>query len=185
MHDCPTCKVPLHGHEETCPSCGTRQYVRRGAFIPRTQEAPGVNLVPIVLVFLAIGVALFFLAQSTWIGQLMRQGPPPEDPMAKLTYLDARKIIEDKITEGLTAVGATGKFTWKSGESEADKNADQSEELTIETSLSDPNQRKAIIDPVKEYMEKAKIPTLIMIDTKSHATWTYSVTPAASAPVEQ
>ena len=48
-------------------------------------------------------------------------------------------------------------------------------EMTIDTKLADPNQRKAVIDPIKQYMDKAKIPTLIMHDAKSRATWTYSV----------
>lgn len=172
----------MHGHEETCPSCGCRQRLRRSSLFTPTPKQPGVNLVPIILTILVLGGLLFGAAQITWVGQLMRQGPPPEDPMAKLTYLDARKIIEDKITQGLTAVGAQGKFSWKSGENPADKNVDQPLELTIETKLSDPQQRKAIIDPIKDYMEKAKIPTLTMIDAKSHATWTYNVTPATSAP---
>jgi hypothetical protein len=185
MHDCPTCGVPLHGHEEVCPSCGARQHVRRGAYhLEPVQKAPGVNMMPVIVIAVVTIGALVFFAQSNWIGELMRHGPTPEDPMEKITYAQARDIIEQKLNEGLTAVGATGKFEWKSGDAPADKAVDQQIQLNIETTLSDPNQRKAIIDPVKEDMEKAKINTLTMNDTKSHATWTYSVQPASEAPAE-
>ena len=48
--------------------------------------------------------------------------------------------------------------------------------------LKAPEERKAIIDPVKEYFEKAGITQLVVKDDKLHATWTYSVAkPAAGA----
>ncbi len=182
MHDCPTCRVPLHGWEENCPSCGTRQVVRKSfGYMPKVQEAPGVNPMPFIVVAVVLVIGLLVVSQSTWIGQLMKQGPREVDPLEKMTYLEARQIIESEIGKGLTNVGATGKFTWKSGETEIDKNTDQPLELSIETKLSDPEQRRAIIDPVKQYMEKAKIPTLVMNDTKSRATWTYTVAPPAQS----
>lgn len=183
MHDCPVCRVPLHGHEEVCPSCGTRQVVRRSfsSYGTKVPEAPGVNWMPFVITFVVIGVGLFILAQFTWVGQLLREGPRQEDPLEKMTYLEARQIIESEISKNLTAVGATGKFTWGPAETPMDKNADQPIELSIDTELQDPQQRHGIIDPIKPYMEKAKITTLTMRDAKSHATWTYQVQPAPSA----
>lgn len=179
MHDCPRCGVPLHGHEQNCPSCGERQQVRIS--VPQVPAAPGVNMVPVVIVILVFLGGLFAVAQMTWIGQMMRQGPQQVDPLAKLTFLDARNIVEQKINEGLTAVGAKGKLTWKNGENPVDKTVSQSVQLTVDTKLSDPTQRKAIIDPVKDYLEKAQITTLTMTDSKSHATWTYNVTAGAQA----
>ena len=181
MYDCPVCRVPLHGHEEVCPSCGTRQQVRR-SYGGKAPQAPGVNWMPFVITFVVIGVGLFIFAQFTWIGQLLREGPRQEDPMEKMTYLDARQLIENEMSKNLGAVGATGKFEWKSGENPVDKNADQNVELSVETELQDPNQRRNIVDPIKPYMEKAKIMTLTMKDNKSKATWTYTVQPAAAAP---
>jgi hypothetical protein len=143
---------------------------------------------PFVAVFVVVGIGIFVAAQSTWLGQLMKQGPIQEDPMEKLTFMDARNIIEQKVTEGLTAVGAKGKFAWQNADgSPSDKTSAQNVQLAIETKLKDPNSRKAIIDPIKAYMEKAKIPTLTMTDTKSHATWTYTVQPsqAAAQPAEE
>lgn len=144
-------------------------------------KEPGVNMMPVIVLGVLLLVGLFAAAQVTWIGQLMRQGPRQEDPMEKITQQDARNIIETKITEGLTAVGAKGKFEWKKGEEPADKNSPDPVNLNIDTSLQDPNMHKSIIDPIKDYMDKAKVPTLTMTDEKSHATWTYTVTPPAPA----
>jgi hypothetical protein len=179
MHDCPGCGVPLHGYEENCPACGTRQVVRKQFGSAPTQKAPGISIVPIVIALVVLIGGAFFIIPMTWIGQAMK-GPPPEDPMAKLTYVDARNIIETKLTEGLTAVGATGKYEWKTGEQPADKSSPNPVSLTVNTKLEDPQQRKPIIEPVKEYMEKANMPTLTMIDEKSHATWTYTMTPGTA-----
>lgn len=185
MHDCPTCRVPLHGHEERCPSCGTPQYVRKGksSFFD-IQKEPSVNLAPIIVTALAIGVVFLIAVQFSWIGQVMNRGPVQEDPMEKMTYSEARQIIETKITEGLTAVGAKGDFKWTSNGEEVDKNADQNVELLVATRLSDPQQRRGIIDPIKDYMEKAKIPTLTMTDSKSNATWTYTVSVPTGMPAD-
>lgn len=188
MHDCPACRVPLHGYEEVCPSCGTRQMVRRGGgsnrFSNFKAQQPGINWIPFVLVFLGVGVVILLALPGSWIGKLVTEGPPKEDPMAKVTYLDARNFLETEITKGLTNVGATGKFTWQdpNAGTPVDKSADVPVTLQIATSLPDPNMRKGIIDPVKEYMEKAKVPTLTMTDARSHATWTYNVQAAVQAP---
>jgi len=185
MHDCPTCRVPLHGHEEKCPSCGTPQYVRRGtsSFFDMQKE-PSVNLAPIIVTALVLCVVFFFAIQFSWIGQVMNRGPVEEDPLAKMTYQEARQLIETKITEGLAAVGAQGQFNWTSNGEAADKNVDKNVELSIETKLSDPTQRRQIIDPIKDYMEKARIPTLTMTDSKSGATWTYTVNIPAAMPAD-
>jgi hypothetical protein len=155
-----------------------------GGYGSKVPKAPGVNWMPFVITFVVIGVGLFIFAQFTWIGQLLREGPRQEDPMEKMTYLEARQIIESELSKNLGAVGATGKFEWKSGENPVDKNVDQNIELSVETELQDPNQRRNIVDPVKPYMDKAKIRTLTMKDNKSKATWTYTVQPAASTPPE-
>lgn len=194
MHDCPACRVPLHGYEEVCPSCGTRQLARKGSggggggrFGSYKPQEPGINWLPFILVFvLVIGVVGFGMS-SSWIGKLMTQGPPPEDPMDKITYLDARNFIETEVTKQLTNVGGTGKFNWTDSSTgqPADKNVDAPIQLTIDATLPDKNLRTGIIDPIKPYMEKAKIPTLIMTDTKSHATWTYNLQPPVVRPEEE
>lgn len=186
MHDCPTCRVPLHGHEEVCPSCGTRQRVRRStgssSLFQSGPKKPPVNLIPFVVVFFVLGIGTFILAQGSWIGQIMTRGPVEEDPLDKLSATEARQMIFSKIEEGVANAGATATYTWASAAGEAtDINAQGPVHLTINTELSDPNLRRQIIDPVKELMHKAEIPTLVMNDSKSRATWTYQVN-VPSAP---
>ncbi|MBC7998715.1 MAG: hypothetical protein IAF58_12275 [Leptolyngbya sp.] len=174
MHKCPTCKVPLHGWEEECPSCGTKQQVRKSERNYGGQKAPGVNPMPFVVGLIAVGAFLVFAMNSSWIGAVMRRGPETVDPLAGVTYLQARQTIEQKITEGLTSVGAKGKFKWTVGGQPGDIKSPNPIELTVDTSLSDPTARKQIIDPIKDYMTVAKLPSLTMNDAKSHATWTYT-----------
>jgi hypothetical protein len=186
MHDCPACRTPLHGYEETCPSCGTRQSVRRSSgrvYAPNKNEQPGVNWIPFILTFLFFGIVLFAAVPNTWLGQLMKQGPREEDPMEKLSYLDARNIIEQELNKNLAAVGGKGKFEWVSpgGEAKADKNVDGNIEMRATVKLSDPESRRSIVDPVKPYMEKAKLWTLTMMDQRSGKQWTYTVSPGRSA----
>jgi hypothetical protein len=186
MHDCANCRVPLHGHEEVCPSCGAKQIVRQSTFSSdrfATQKEPSINVVPIIIAIVVVGIGIFAAMQVSWVGQVMNRGPVAEDPMEKMTYTEARQIIESKITQGLAAVGAKGKFSWTASGQPVDKNADQMVELDIQTRLKDKEQRKAIIDPIKEFMAKAKIPTLTMTDSKSRATWTYTCN--IPAPVEE
>jgi hypothetical protein len=181
MHDCPRCRVPLHGHEEVCPSCGERQYVDpqyRNSHVPK---APPINLMPVVVaVVIVIGVGIY-AAQSSWIGQVMSHKNDVVDPFDSMTQAQARDMIENGITQGLTAVGATGKITYKAEGQPADKTAAGPVEMTIDTKLQSPDQHKAVIEPIKQYMEKARIPTLVMNDSKSRANWTYQVT--LTAPV--
>lgn len=187
MHDCPTCKVPLHGYEEVCPSCGTRQRVRKsyGSLLSGGQQKPSVNVMPFVLAIVLIGLAVFGFAKTSWIGKLMDRGPVVEDPLDKMSWMEARQTLYAKLESGLASVGAKGKYSWKSGDKEADINAAGPVDLTIETTLPDPNMRRGIIDPVKDLMNKAQIPTLVMTDSKSRATWTYNVQlPPAQAPDE-
>ncbi len=187
MHDCPNCQVPLHGHEEVCPSCGSPQYVSK-AFYDKYQlpPPPKVNWVPFAVFFIIAGLCIAALLQTSWLGQLLKQGPQQTDPMEKLSFADARNIVEQKITEGLTAVGSTGKLTWSAPEgSSSDKSSPEQVHLTIDTRLRDATSRRSIIDPVKPYMAKAKISILTMKDSKSHATWTYSVQTAAAPSSEE
>lgn len=187
MHDCPTCKVPLHGHEEVCPSCGTRQRVRKsyGSLLGGGAQKPSVNVMPFVLAIVVLGLAVFGFAKTSWIGKLMDRGPVEEDPLDKMSWMEARQTLYAKLESGLAAVGAKGKYSWKSGDKPADINAAGPVDLTIDTTLPDPNARRGIIDPVKDLMNKAQIPTLVMNDTKSRATWTYNVQlPPAQAPDE-
>ncbi len=188
MHDCPGCRVPLHGYEEVCPSCGTRQVVRKGSsqfgsssFRP---QQPGVNYIPFVLAFLVVGVIGVFAMSGSWVGKIVTEGKPKEDPMDKMTYIEARNIVETEINTGLSAVGATAKLTWNdpAEEKPVDKNIDKPINLTVDTALQDPNSRKPIIDKVKDYLEKAKIPSLTMNDSRTHAHWTYNMAPSAVAP---
>lgn len=184
MHDCPRCKVPLHGHEEFCPSCGTKQIVRRDFANIRVPEAPPVNLVPFIVAFVVLVGAGVLAAQSTWIGQLMTHGAPKEDPMDKITPPQARQMIEQGLTQGLTAVGAPVKITYTADGKETTAAATTPVNMTVDTTLKDPNSRKAIVDAVKPYMDKALIPVLEMHDSKSRATWTYTVqlpTPGSQA----
>ena len=96
--------------------------------------------------------------------------------------MQARQLIEQRITEGLTSVGAKGKFSWTVAGQPGDINSPAPIELTIDTSLADKNARHQIINPIKDYMERAKIPTLTMNDAKSHSTWTYTCQLRSASP---
>ena len=179
MHDCPGCRVPLHGYEEVCPSCGTRQRVRRhssSSLLNSGPQKPGINLIPFVIVFFVLGAGTFIMAQGSWIGKIMARGPVEKDPLEDLSYDQARTIMIEQLNQGLTGVGATGKFKWTNPQGEEVEAMTQGPvELTIDTELEDPNLRRQIIDPVKHYMPKAQIATMVMNDAKSRATWTYTV----------
>lgn len=198
MRDCPACRVPLHGYEDVCPSCGTKQVPSRSSRTPygtgfKAQE-PSVNWMPFVLAFVGIGIVLILGMQGSWIGQVMRgENKPPDDPIAKMSYIDARNFIDAELNKGLQSVGATNtKMTWKATGSAAvadgaqpaatdDRAADAPVELTISTKLPNKELRKQVIDPIKPYMEPAKVVVLTMNDSASHATWTYNLQ-AVAAP---
>jgi len=177
MHDCPTCRVPLHGYEEVCPSCGTRQHVRRSySGLLKGQQKPTVNIAPFIIGIIILGICGFALAKSSWIFKVMERGPVKEDPLDKISWLEARQMLYNKIDEGLKANGAKGDYTWTTTDgNKVDINAQAPVELTINTELSDPNLRRQIIDPAKDLMHKAQVPSLVMNDAKSYATWTYTV----------
>jgi hypothetical protein len=146
-------------------------------------QKPTINLMPFVAAgVIALGVAGYLLKDS-WIGQLMNRPPQVEDPIAKMTYLEARNLIETKLTEGVAATGGKTTMKWQRAGAEVDKASEGPVEVEAQVELKDGNDRKAIIDPLKEYFDKAGITTLNVKDEKLHATWTYSVTKAA-APTE-
>jgi hypothetical protein len=201
MRDCPACRVPLHGYEDVCPSCGTKQVPARGS--GRTPygagfkaQEPTVNWVPFVLVFVGIGIFIMVAMQGSWIGQMMRgENKQAEDPIAKMSYIDARNYIDAEINKNLQAVGATNTtMTWHATGAGAavpangqpaqtdDRAVDGPVELTINTKLPSKDLRKQVIDPIKPYMEPAKVYTLTMNDSASHANWTYNLQQATSTP---
>ena len=206
MRDCPACRVPLHGYEDVCPSCGTKQAPQRGGgrqiygtgFKP---QEPSVNWVPFVLAFLAIGVFIVVAMQGSWIGQVMRgENKQPEDPLAKMSYIDARNAMDAELNKNLAAVGATNtKISWTltgaaaadaTGQGAAQKQVDSRAidapvELHIETKLPSKELHTQIIDPVKQYMEPGKVMSLQMQDSASHATWTSNLQKASAPPDEE
>ena len=99
--------------------------------------------------------------------------------MAKLTFVDARNIVESKIVEGCQQAGATCEFKWQRGGADVDKTSEGPVEVQVEADLAEAEQRRGIIDPYKDYFEKAQITTFTMHDKKLNATWTYNVTPPA------
>jgi hypothetical protein len=116
-----------------------------------------------------------FAAQSTWVGQLLTQGHVKEDPMDKLTPAQARQMIEQGLTDGLKAVGAPVKIAYTAGGQPAKSDVDGPVNMSVDTDLKEPSAHKAIVDAIKPYMEKALVPVLEMHDSKSRATWTYTV----------
>lgn len=133
---------------------------------------------PFVLGFLVVGIVVILAGSSSWIGKLATEGPPKVDPMEKMTYTEARTIVETELNSGLAACGATNtKLSWADPNTSApgDKNTDTPLALTVDTTLPNTEARKPIIDKVKDYMEKGKIPTLTMNDSASHAHWTYNM----------
>lgn len=176
MHPCPACKVPLHGHEESCPSCGARQTVRaeyRGSKLP---PPPGVNPVPIVIaVVILIGVGIMAL-QSSWVGELLTKGVPKPDPLTVMAPIDARNHLESGLQQNLSAAGAPCKITYTSGGQPATKMTNGILEMNVETKLANPNARRQIIDPVTQFMGPGKVSTLVVKDEKSHHEWTYNAT---------
>jgi len=178
MHDCPACQVPLHGHEQFCPSCGTKQPVRpEYSSLFNKPKSPS-NPLPMIIVLVLLGIVVIIAVQNSWIGQMITRGPVQTDPLQSLSPQAARQQLEDKITANLAAVGATGKFSWMSGDKPTDLNCPDVVNLTIDTDLKDAQMRRQVIDPVKQLMEPGKISTITMNDGRLHATWTYTMTPA-------
>ena len=169
----------MHGHEEVCPSCGTKQYVKPEFRRSNLPPPPGVNPLPFVVFALILAIIAVAALRGSWIFQAFTN-PVKEDPLAKMAPVDARSAIETQISTGLAAIGAKATFKYTSGEQPAAKNTAGPIQLTVETSIKDPNQRKGIIDPIKDYMQPAQMTTLTVNDGPHHRTWTY--TAALTAP---
>ncbi len=184
MHDCPRCAVPLHGHEEVCPSCGAKQYVRSEYSSLFAPKKPAQNPLPFVVGALIIVGALVVAAQNSWIGQMMTHKPIEADPYSSMTPAAARQELEEKITANLQAIGGKGKLVWMANDKVVDRNFSQPVELTIDAQLPSPKVRRSIVDPVKQLMNPGKVPTVTLSDSRSHATWTYSVSPVAEEPTD-
>jgi len=186
MHDCPVCKVPLHGYEPTCPSCGAQQKVTKGysRMFGDDMKKPATNPMPFVIAFVVVIGLFAVIAQSSWVGQLLTKGPTKQDPLAKMTYQEARTLIDTKLNEGFTTAAAKGTVKWQQDGKDVDKLAAGPVQVTVDAALNDPEQHKAIVDPIKDYMDKAQITSLIFNDTKdpkTHRNWTYSVSAAPAA----
>jgi hypothetical protein len=188
MHDCPKCRVPLHGHERVCPSCGTPQKVTKSTsrlLAGDDIKKPATNPTPIIITLVAIGILFFVMGQTSWIGQLLTKGPTKADPLAKMTFQEARTTIDTTLNQGFTTAGVKGTVKWQREAKDVDKLSPGPVEVTVDAALNDPEQHKAIVDPIKDYMDKAQITSLVFNDTKNPKTqrnWTYRVsTPAPGA----
>jgi hypothetical protein len=198
MRDCPACRVPLHGYEDVCPSCGTKQIPSRSQRGPYGTnykfEQPGVNWMPFILAFVGLAVVVVIGMNSSWIGQLMRgENKPPDDPIANMNYMEARNLVDAELNKNLQAAGATNTtLTWRSTANSAaaepgapptdDKAVDGPIELTIDTKLPSKDLIKQVVDPIKPYMEPAKIYVLNVNDSASRAHRTYNLSEGASTP---
>ena len=78
-----------------------------------------------------------------------------------------------------------GTVKWQRDTKDVDKLSAGPVEVAVDAALNDPEQHKAIVDPIKDYMDKAQITSLVFNDTKNpktHRNWTYKVsTPAPGA----
>jgi hypothetical protein len=182
MHDCPRCAVPLHGHEAFCPACGAKQIVRSEYSSLLAPKKPAQSPLPFVIGALIIGAALIIAAQNSWIGQMMTRKPADADPYSSMTPAAARQELEEKITANLQAIGGKGKLIWMANDKVVDRNFSQPVQLTIDAQLPSVKVRRSIVDPVKQLMNPAQVPTVTLTDSRSHATWTYSVAPVADEP---
>ena len=183
MHDCPGCAAPLHGHEKVCPRCGTPQPVRQDMFEPsifdRKEEF---NPFPIVIGIVVVGAVLFFMAQNSWIGQVMNRPPEKVDPLANVTAPQARQMIQQSVQSKLTGFGAKGTFKWTAGDNPADVNAATPVQLTIDATMPDPSRRKEVVDSeAKTLMDKGNVTSITLTESKSHSTATYTLAPPVSS----
>jgi len=121
--------------------------------------------------------------KDSWIGQVLTH-PYKEDPMSKISVLDARTTIENQIINGVTALGSKATFKYTVDEKPAQKSTPGPVQLKVDTSIKDANARKPIIDPIKEYFGPAKISTLIVNDAPRHRTWTYTAPIEPTGPAE-
>ncbi len=175
MHDCPGCQVPLHGHETFCPVCGLKQLVRpefRG--FTETYEK-GFNPLGLIVVIILIGGLLIFAAQGSWIGQLIRRGPAAPAGDSALSAPAAREKLEVAVLQSLSGQSKICKFVYEAQDKTVDRNYPEAVALTIEVNLKNPSIRKSIVEPVKALMEPGKINSLVLHDSHSQATITYTL----------
>jgi hypothetical protein len=176
MHDCPGCQVPLHGHEAFCPVCGTKQVVRpeyQGFSLEQYQK--NFNPLGLILVVILLGGLLVYGVQSSWIGQLIKRGPEQPAGDSALSAPAAREKLESAVLQNLSGQSKTCKFVYMAGEKSVDRNYPEAVQLTIDVNLKNPSIRKSIVEPVKALMEPGKINSLVLNDSHSGATITYSI----------
>jgi hypothetical protein len=145
-------------------------------------KKPPTNPMPIIITLVVIAALFFVMGQTSWLGQLLTKGPTKADPLAKMTFQEARTLIDTKLTEGFTAAAVKGTVKWQRDSKDVDKLSPGPVEVAVDAELASPDQHKAIVDPIKDYMDKAQITSLVFNDTKDpkvHRNWTYKVsTPA-------
>lgn len=135
----------------------------------------------LILLALLVGALLFYAVQNSWVGQVIKRGPPPVEET--LTPQAARTKIESIIMQNLAQQSVSGKFTYTADDKPVDLNYPQSVSLTIDVNLKHPEQRKSIVEPVKSLMAPANINTITLNDERSHATVTLTLAPESGANV--
>ncbi len=175
MHDCPRCKVPLHGYEKRCPSCDTPQYVSpEYENLDDNFARPKTNVLPYVLfVLLLIGFAGYFAYQYTWVGELFKA---EKNPVKVLSVEESRNKIIETINNDFKSINVEYKCKYLNQGKEVPLNSPNSIDLDIEAKLTDKKQRANIVPSIKSYLDTAKIGSIVIKDLKSKATWTYSIT---------
>jgi hypothetical protein len=146
-------------------------------------KKPPSSPLPWIITLVVVGGLVFLMAQTSWIGQLITKGPTKEDPLAKMTFQEARTLIDSKLNEGFTAAGVKGTVKWQREEKEVDKLTPGPIDVNVDAALESPDQHKAIVEPIKDYMPKAEIGQLVFNDTKNPKTkrnWTYRVSTEAA-----
>jgi hypothetical protein len=180
MHDCPGCRVPLHGHESFCPVCGLKQTVRpefRGSLEKYDKSASPVGL---IVLFVVLAGLIVFAVQNSWIGQLMQRGPEKPLGDSALSAPQAREKLEGIVLQNLNGQSNLCKFVYMDGEKTVDRNYPDPVQLTIDVNLKDPSIRKSIVEPAKGLMEPGKVNSLVLSDAHSHATITYNIASGGS-----
>jgi hypothetical protein len=135
----------------------------------------------LMLLALLVGGLLFYAVQNSWVGQLIKRGPAPDEET--LIPAAARAKIESIITQNLAQQSVSGKFTYTAGENVVDISYPKSVSLSIDVNLKHPEQRKSIVEPVKSFMAAANINTITLNDERSHATVTLTLAPDKDADV--
>ncbi len=176
MHDCPRCKVPLHGYEKVCPACGTPQYVSSAyEYDDNTFARPKNNSLPIIVVasLLLFGLCGYFVIQYTWVGQLIKGN---KDEPKVLTTLESRNKIMETLDQDFKNINVQYKCKCLSQDKEVPLTTDQDINLSIEAKLANKSQKDGIVPSLKPFLQTAKISTIVIKDTKTQASWTYTIT---------